>query len=489
MQFNSYAFILIFLPVTVIIYFLANKINATLGKIVLITSSVIFYSYQRYEMLVYLVISILFNYLMARVIIRLDDNNTCPNGKRTKCVMMLAVLLNILALLYFKYLDFGIANVNYFFGTNYEFSSIFLPLGISFYTFQQIAYIVSVYKREIHGGVLDYLTYILYFPKILMGPLVEPMDFYNQINNENNKKINAENIAYGFKIFSYGLLKKVMIADAFSTAVSWGYDHYDILSSVDLILIMLFYTFEIYFDFSGYSDMAVGVSRMLNIELPINFDSPYKAISVRDFWKRWHISLTKFFTKYIFIPMGGSKNGIILACINTMIVFMVSGLWHGAQWTFVLWGILHGMICVIDRMLEKSEIHIFEPFRWLLTFCVVNVLWLLFCSTSISQWKESLTRIMQMHSITVTRELMNIFEIPECRFIFDSLHLNSLFYTVNGFCMWVFIAIASIVCFIPQNNYKNKGKLGAVSAIGTAVAFGWGILCLGRSSTFVYFGF
>lgn len=485
MQFNSYVFILLFLPITVIIYFLINKINVTAGKLVLILSSILFYAYQRYEMLVYLVISIALNYALARAV------RKCDKERRTisKAIITFAIILNIIALLYFKYLNFGIANINNILGTSIGLRSIILPLGISFYTFQQIAYMVSVYKGEINVGIVDYLVYILYFPKILMGPLVEPEDFYKQINDDKLKSFNTENIAFGLKVFSYGLLKKVLLADTFSAAVSWGYDHYETLTSSDLLLIMLFYTFEIYFDFSGYTDMAMGASQMLNIELPINFDSPYKALSIRDFWKRWHISLTKFFTKYLYIPLGGSRKGSLCTYVNTLIIFIVSGLWHGAQWTFVLWGILHGLFSVIDRMLEKAKIHIFEPFRWLLTFSVVNVLWLLFGSTSISQWEESLLRIIQMHSTSVTRGLMDSFEISECGFVFDFLHLNSLYYTINGFCMWIFIGVAAFICFVPQNTNTSRGKLNVISAFRTAIALSWGILCLGKASSFLYFGF
>ncbi len=164
-----------------------------------------------------------------------------------------------------------------------------------------------------------------------MGPIIDPVDFIVQINNDQKKKINIDSIAVGLKIFSFGLIKKVLFADSFSKAVLWTYDNLETATSMDCILLIMFYTFEIYFDFSGYSDMAVGISSMFNIDLPINFDSPYKATSIRDFWKRWHISLTKFLTKYIYVPMGGSRKGIIITYLNTIVVFLISGIWHGAN--------------------------------------------------------------------------------------------------------------------------------------------------------------
>ena len=253
--------------------------------------------------------------------------------------MLLPIVVNVLLLLYFKYSNFIISTANQMLGKEWAFKELIQPIGISFFTFQQIAYIVAVYNEEIEKvSLVDYLAYILYFPKILMGPLMDPVDFHKQINDDSLKKVNWDNIACGVKIFSLGLFKKVMMADVFAKAVAWGFAGTDKVTSMDWILEMLFYTFEIYFDFSGYSDMAVGISQMLNIELPMNFDSPYKALSIRDFWKRWHLSLTRFFTKYVYIPLGGSRKGIILTCVNTMVVFLISGLWHGANQTFVLWG-------------------------------------------------------------------------------------------------------------------------------------------------------
>ena len=305
MQFNSFIFILLFLPLTVTLYYTLNKINDTVGKIVLLIASIIFYAYTDRVTLIVLGISLVLNYGFALAI---------ANVKKWRSFYLFTpIVINTGILLYFKYLNFVIENVNHFFMKSIPLKEMILPIGISFFTFQQIAYMVAVYRKEIEkNNILDYLVYILYFPKILMGPLTEPTDFMAQINDTTLKKVNLDNIVFGIKIFSFGLFKKVMLADVFAKAVTWGYTNIDIATSMDWILVMLFYTFEIYFDFSGYSDMAVGISLMLNIKLPINFDSPYKAISIRDFWKRWHISLTKFFTKYIYIPLGEVKKEYFL---------------------------------------------------------------------------------------------------------------------------------------------------------------------------------
>lgn len=482
MQFNSYEFILCFLPITVLFYFLANRIRPALGKLVIIAASILFYSLGRVNMLVYLGISILINYVSAIAVKRLRF--------RSKIFMALPIVVNIGILLYFKYLNFAIANLNAIWGKNFPLQEIILPLGISFYTFQQIAYIVATERGELeNNSILDYLTYILYFPKLIMGPITDPVDFISQINQESRKRADLTKIAAGIKIFSLGLIKKVLLADTFAGAVTWVYSNLDSATAMDCILLALFYTFEIYFDFSGYSDMAVGVSSMFNIDLPMNFDSPYKAVSIRDFWKRWHISLTRFLTKYIYIPLGGSRKGIIFTYINTLIVFLISGLWHGANWTFILWGLLHGLLSCFDRMFDKVEQKVFMPIRWLCTFGIVGVLWLLFSAQSIGQWKTILLRILLMQNTAVSSGLISKFQLVENQFIFSALGLNALSSNIRGFSMLGFILVACIVCFIPENSFRKKDSLSFGSLLLSSLAFVWGILCLGAESTFVYFGF
>lgn len=280
------------------------------------------------------------------------------------------------------------------------------------------------------------------------------------------------------------------MADTCANGVSWGYENIGNATAGDWMLIMLFYTLEIYFDFSGYSDMAVGASNMLNISLPINFNSPYKAISIRDFWKRWHISLTKFFTKYVYIPLGGNRKGEVLTYINTMIVFLISGIWHGANWTFILWGVLHGLFSLFDRVLDKHEIKIFEPFRWLLTFGVVNVLWLLFRSDTITQWKSIVYTILSMSNTTISDGLINVFMIQESSFLCSTIPLiNNCSQYIRGFWMIGFIAFSLFVCFVPENNYRNLKKMTPVTMILAAFAFVWGFICMSGESVFVYFNF
>ena len=482
MQFNSFIFILLFLPLVIMAYFIGNKINKTVGKIVIILASAIFYSYYDLSVSTVLAISLLINYFFVIGI------KNCKKWKRAFVVF--PIIINICLLLYFKYLNFAINNINLIFGREFALKELTMPLGISFFTFQQIAYIVSSYKEEIEQtSFIDYLAYILYFPKILMGPLIEPVDFIRQFNNEKLKTFNLDNLASGIKIFSFGLFKKMMIADVFSKAVSWGYANIDNTTSMDWILISIFYTFEIYFDFSGYSDMAVGISSMFNISLPINFDSPYKALSVRDFWKRWHISLTKFFTKYIYIPLGGSKKGKVLTYVNTLLVFIISGIWHGANWTFILWGLIYGILMVLDRIFEKNESKIFEPVRWLFTFNIINFLWLLFRSDTINMWIQLIKRIISFQNTSISQGLIDNFVMSESKFIQSIFHLDKFANNIRGFWLLVYLIISFSVCLIPENNYKNYKSLSFMSMLFSAILFIWAFICLSGESVFVYFNF
>ncbi len=482
MQFNTYIFILIYLPVLVTGYFFLNKINLRIGKIFLIAGNVIFYLYGGYGTALILGMGILFNFAVAKILQKKVKGN--------KIIFILAVISNLGMLFYFKYCNFVIENINNLLKMEFELRNVLFPLGISFFTFQQIAYIFCVYKNEIDNVCcLDYLAYITYFPKLIMGPLIESADFMVQLNDRKLKSINWENIANGIKLFSFGLFKKMVLADTFSVAVNWGYTNIDLATSMDWILIMLFYTFQIYFDFSGYTDMAIGVSDMLNIELPMNFNSPYKALTIRDFWKRWHMTLTGFLTKYIYIPLGGSRNGRIRTCLNTFLVFMASGIWHGANWTFILWGALHGLLHILDRVFAKYLERLIEPVRWMGTFMAINLLWLLFRSDSISQYHMILYNIFTFQDTSVSDGLIDCFRLPETGFLNEMLHLGYVDLRIRGMWMLIFTFAALFLCLVPENNYNCKRKNSYFYMFLASVVFIWSFICLSSESVFVYTNF
>lgn len=467
MQFNSYIFILAFLPVFVIIYFLFCRIKPNGGKIGLIIAGIVFYTYAGIEVSAVLGMSIVFNFTMAVLI-------TKASPKKLLCVVDISA--NVGVLLFIKYLDYSINN-------------LVLPLGISFFTFQQIMYVVNIYSGVVKLRCMDYLAYILYFPKIIMGPLCDPKNLIDQINDSCRKKVDWDNIANGLKIFSLGLFKKMVLADTFAFAVNWAFSNTNTATSMDWFLTMIFYTFEIYFDFSGYTDMAVGVSNIINIKLPINFDSPYKATSIRGFWKRWHISLTDFFTRYIYIPLGGSKKGKIRTYVNMMIVFLISGIWHGSNCTFILWGLLHGVFSVFDRMTQKYRDKVFIAVQWLVTFIVVCVLWLLFRSDSIKQWWDILGRMVTFRNMGISDDMINVFILSETPFIFSILRLTALNNAVRGLSMILFTVAGFGICLIPKNNYRKLDDNSWIMLFISVIAFVWSFICLSSESVFVYFDF
>lgn len=312
MQFNSYIFIFIFLPITILGYFGLNKINKhRLAKIFLCIMSLYFYAYSNVSYLWIICSSIVVNYFGSKLLMVLNQKE---HYKLRTFVFIVLILLNIGILIYYKYFDFLILNINALFNTSFNAMNLLLPLGISFFTFQQLAYIIDSYKNTKNGmpyKFLDYATFVTFFPKIMQGPIALHSEIIPQLEDKNNWQMKSENIAKGLFAFTIGLAKKVIIADLFGQVANIGFADVESLNTITALLTMFSYTIQIYFDFSGYCDMATGISLMLNIKLPINFNSPYKATNILDFWKRWHITLTRFFTQYVYISLGGNRKGKI----------------------------------------------------------------------------------------------------------------------------------------------------------------------------------
>lgn len=343
MQFNSFLFILCFLPLVLLGYFTLGRVHPVWSKFVLIGASLFFYAYAEPRTLLPLGLSLLVNYIFSKLL-------ESEKLRWRRFFLAVPVCINAALLLYFKYLNFAITNYNALFHTDHALKTLLLPVGISFFTFQQIAYLVSVYRKELlKADLIDYLAYITYFPKLLMGPLMEPVDFVEQLNDLDRKKINWDNLACGVKIFSFGLFKKVMLADTFAAAVAWGYSNLGVATAMDWLLVMLFYTFEIYFDFSGYSDMAIGLGWMFGFHFKENFNYPYISGTIREFWRRWHMSLSGWFLEYLYIPLGGNRKGKFRTVVNKMIVFLCTGIWHGAAINFLFWGVYHGFFLMLEE--------------------------------------------------------------------------------------------------------------------------------------------
>ncbi|RUR20217.1 MBOAT family protein [Legionella sp. km535] len=349
MLFNSYQFLFLYLPIALLgTYFLIYFYKPAVVPW-LLTFSLIFYGWWNPNYLVLLLASIGFNFVIGKAIIN------CKLQLYKKFYLILGVLGNLSALFYFKYMNFFIQNINSLAHTDFNFYNIILPLGISFFTFTQIAFLVDAYYEKVKQfGIFNYSLFVTYFPHLIAGPIIHHKDVMPQFNQILNTKEFPlmRYFMIGLTIFSIGLFKKVCLADTLAPKVNYIFDlpgkGYD-LSFLDAWMGAIGYTLQLYFDFSGYSEMAIGLSFMIGIKLPINFFSPYKAVNIIDFWRRWHMSLSRFFRDYLYIPLGGSRKGAFRKYLNLFIVMVIVGFWHGAGWTFILWGTYHGTLLILNH--------------------------------------------------------------------------------------------------------------------------------------------
>lgn len=399
--FNSYGFMLAFLPVTLVVYFSAGRAKAgQLGIAILAVASILFAACSNLQSAAVLTVSAAADYWLGHQVYR-------KHGTAKKAWLIAALILNIGTLAYFKYINFLADSISGLFGLENPWIRVSLPVGLSFYTFHQIAYLVDIYRGETAPCSFgEYLLYIAFFPKLVQGPITQPQKLIPQFTDLSRKSFRCDNFAKGLSLFAVGLAKKVLLADNFGKIVDYGYGHIASLNSFEALLAIAGYAFQIYFDFSGYCDMAVGAALMFNIELPQNFNSPYKALSISEFWKRWHITLTGFLTKYVYIPLGGSRKGSARTYLNILVVFFISGLWHGAGYTFLLWGLMHGIAMVLDRMFQKRYERLPKGIRWVLTFVFVTIAWVFFRADCIADAIAMLNQVLAGGwSMTINAEL------------------------------------------------------------------------------------
>lgn len=417
MLFNSYIFVLFFLPLCLAGYFTLNKFKLySVSQAFLFFMSLWFYGFFNLSYLPLIMFSILSNYSLYLFL----------RKTRSRPVLIAGLLINIGLLAYFKYTDFFISSMNSVLKTNFNLLHVMLPLGISFFTFQQISFLVDSWKGEVPCyGFLQYASYVTYFPQLIAGPIVSHDELIPQFLDEEKKELDWGNLAKGIYIFSIGLSKKVLIADVFGRAVDWGYSNRTDLYTLEALMVIFAYTFQIYFDFSGYSDMATGIAKMMNIDLPVNFNSPYKALTITDFWNRWHITLTRFLTKYVYFPLGGSRKGNLRTYLNILIVFLVSGLWHGAGWNFVLWGVAHGIFSVITRRYKVFFEKLHPALSFMIVFVFLNITWVFFRADSCRQAFGIFHSLMNFRFRHCPWELDNCFRMPELDMLFET-HIRSV---------------------------------------------------------------
>lgn len=381
MVFSSPEFFLVFLPLTVFLYyaFLQSKFKKYIAPF-LFLASLVYYAWWRPENVWVILLSILGNYALGQWL-------ACARKMR-RPLFYLGIAGNIAALGFYKYTNFAIETINGTLGLDLGFQEIIMPIGISFFTFQQIAYLADIYagRHDPDGeGFINYCCFVCFFPQLVAGPIVHHQEMMPQFFDSRNHALKWENIFNGIVLFSMGLAKKVLLADQLSPLVRYCFDQAGSMTFPEALIGSLCFTLQLYFDFSAYCDMAIGSALFFNINLPWNFNSPYKALSIQDFWRRWHMTLSRWLRDYLYIPMGGNRKGNARTYGNLFVTFLLGGLWHGAAWTFVIWGALHGLALTIHRLWTRMGLTMPKFLGWLCTFAFINLAWIVFRAPSMER--------------------------------------------------------------------------------------------------------
>lgn len=496
MLFNSYGFVFAFFPLILVGYYICIKAGAafrngayrvSIANGFLFTASLIFYGCVHPEYLPVLIGSMAVNYGFYWQMER---------SRRKKQVLLAGVFFNLALLACFKYIG----------------SSDFVPLGVSFFTFTQIAFLMECYRGNLKEiNVLSYGLYVSFFPKMVQGPIALPGEMLPQFEKLKTK-VDWERIYRNLYLFVLGMFKKVLIADTLGKAADFGYANLAALNSGDGIIVMLSYTLQLYFDFSGYCDMAMGIAGILGIDLPLNFNSPYKASNIIEFWKGWHITLTRFFTKYLYIPLGGNRKGKGRTYLNCLIVFFLSGIWHGAGWQFIVWGMMHGVLYVLTRAWKdaggrrngRAEAEAVQDISVaacmgqkikhavcvFLTFLYVNVAWIFFRAPSV---KDAISLIKTVFSFQFGRinwNLADCFNLDEFWYVIKVLRLDGWQYA-NYILMVLILAAVLLLVFFGENavNFVKKVKPGIIHVVFMVILFVWSVLSFSGVSSFLYVNF
>lgn len=477
--FNSYGFIFLFLPVTLIGFFvLAHFRCLRLATVWLTLASLFFYGYWNASYVILLLVSVIGNFLIGIYLNRKE-----PGGLKAKGILWLGITFNLCILGYYKYAGFFVQTVGQFFDSGLPTLNILLPLGISFYSFTQIAYLVDVYRsspRSFNYDVISYTLFVVFFPQLIAGPILRHDELIPALSKAKHFIFSQKNMAIGGITFILGLAKKLLIADTLSPWVAQVFGDVSSVSFIEAWIGVLGYTFQLYFDFSGYSDMAIGLGLMFNLPLPINFNSPYKAVSVSDFWRRWHITLSHFLRDYLYIPLGGSRYGNVRRYTNLIITMLLGGLWHGAGWTFVIWGGLHGMFLVVNHAWRKINIALPVLVSWGMTFGSVMVSWVFFRAVTFGDAFELLGLMAGLQGISFQCDLNlaipvlgDLIQIPNYQ---------------RGLAVLVVLLGVVVGCPNTQEiaqQFKPNRRWALAIGVTTTVC----LLSLNRVSEFLYFQF
>ncbi len=458
----------------------------------------------------------LFNYAIGSSLTKESEHKKINK----KSLLIFGIVANLALLGYFKYADFFISNINLVSNSNFDLLHLVLPLGISFFTFTQIAYLVDSYRGETKEyDLLNYGLFVTFFPHLLAGPILHHKEMMPQFDKVSNLVKNYKNIALGIFLFSIGLFKKVVIADTFAVWATNGFDKAETLNLIEAWATSLSYTFQLYFDFSGYTDMAIGVALLFNIKLPINFNSPYKATNIQDFWRRWHITLSRFLKDYIYIPLGGnrgkrytfSSNRLLRrktprsdenshceqseaihleprTYFNLLATFILGGLWHGAGWTFIFWGFLHGFALVIHRIWKDLGFKMWGWLAWFITFNFINIAWVFFRAKEWDDAMKVLKGMVGFGGVALPQFLASKLSfLSNYGVTFDSWLDNIDGNVFTSF--WILAGFLIILLFKNSNQWTKDFKANKKMVIFTTILLAYGILSLTKVSEFLYFNF
>lgn len=434
-------------------------------NIYLLIASLIFYACFSVKHLGILLIIMFVNYLFYRAM----------NGRRW--LLILGICFNLAVLGYFKYVNFFIDNINILFNAGFVSINVILPMAVSFFTFSELSFLIDTYNdRELQFSLTDYLLYVVYFPKMVQGPICQFGKFIGELGK--NKKIDNDNTYDGVVLFIAGLGKKVLIADVFGAAANYGFGHIVNMNWISTLIMVLCYSVQIYFDFSGYSDMARGISRLFDIELPVNFDSPYKAVNIADFWKRWHISLTSFLTKYLYIPLGGNRKGKLRTYLNVLIVFVVSGFWHGPSMNYIIWGFMNGAAMIFHRVFKDRIEKLPKVLTWTATFVFVNVCWIMFRTNSLNEFALIMNKLISIEGGSIDSHILSCFNLVSIHTVFDGIFQNPyLFYVYS---------VVVIVILCGRNLNRSVFKPGILVLLFVVFVFIFSLCSLSNISTYIY---
>ncbi len=492
MLFNSYIFLFAFLPLVLFGYYTLNHLgHLRAGKLWLLGGSWLFYGWWNPIYLPLLLGSIVTNYTIAGKIQSYGrSREIIPPKKR---LMLLGVCLNVCLLAYYKYMDFFIFNANFLPGVEFDYLHLALPLGISFFTLQQIAFIVDCYRTGLkERNPVDYALFVSFFPQLIAGPIVHHREIMPQFGATDNRHFRASNFILGTFVLSIGLFKKVVIADSFEILVNHGFDGAETLNLLEAWLVHYSYTFQLYFDFSAYSDMAIGLALLFNIELPVNFRSPYKGTSIINLWQRWHITLTRFINAYVYKTILRSFPEITFKAgmAASFLAMIISGIWHGSAWTFVVFGALNGAAIVVNHLWRKTGISIPAWLGWFITFHFFSFTLVIFRATN---WSDVAKIYMGMLGLGD-----NTFHVAASKLMgtdapwFFSLASNAA--QKDQWATWALSAMVAfyigVVALAPNSmDLKDSFKPGKAVLVTQALIFIFSVMMISKASEFLYFQF